>query len=83
MPYHGWGMGGFALLGAALVVILVLLGVMGVARAPRGQDRTRGVSHGWGRRRALEILRLQYARGTIDGDAFRRRERELLEREED
>jgi putative membrane protein len=75
MGGYGWGGGwGFGMIGMLLWWVLIILGIVLLAKwlyrgAPRG-----GQASG---NRAMEILRERYARGEIDKQEFEERKRDL------
>ncbi|MDZ7801407.1 MAG: SHOCT domain-containing protein [Trueperaceae bacterium] len=75
LPYHGWGMGGFAPLGVALLVILSVMGIDRLMRAI-GLKKERAREED-ANARAHERLRRRYARGEIDDEEYARQVRDL------
>ena len=77
MGGYGWGGGwGFGMVGMLLWWVLIILGIVLLAKwlfsggAGAGGDRAAG-------NRALEILKERYARGEIDKKEFEERKRDL------
>ncbi|MGW2088889.1 SHOCT domain-containing protein [Streptomyces sp. NPDC001880] len=83
MWYDGrWGWGGWFVMTAvmALLFVLVIAGIVALVHyltsARRGHQPgppTSSGEHGWGGRRAEELLAERFARGEIDEDEYKRR----------
>ncbi len=81
MGYYGWGMGAFGWIGMILFWILIILGIIYLARTlelGKGSGAGRSESStDSSRDAALEILRERYARGEIDREEYEQRRRDL------
>ena len=74
MGGYGWGGGwGFGMIGMLLWWLLIILGIVLLAKWLFGG----GPGGGRSQNRALEILRERYARGEIDRKEFEERKRDL------
>jgi len=83
MMGYGYGMAGFGWLGSLLFIVLIVLGIVYLARALdlgrlAGHERQRAQAGTHASEdAALRILRERYARGEIDRQEFDQRRKDL------
>jgi len=73
---HGWGGGGWIMMGLVMVVfwgVVITLVVLAVRYFTSDRGGSRGPQQGPSANRAEDLLAERFARGDIDEDEFRRR----------